>query len=195
MYISVLSTKSPRTLSLTPKGTQKRSTQLSAQQGLVSGQPSSSFIIETPSNPDFFPESAILGEHQLIVFEDVSYRPRFPIVGQKGIDLADKWKTCPEAYLGLAVPDMPNMILFIGPSWPVENGSVMGPLGQVAEYAIKIIKKMQREQIHSIVPKQDVTDAFNEHTQQFIKGTVRYLGAEFLRDNNRRLTMNCIGLG
>jgi hydroxyversicolorone monooxygenase len=27
---------------------------------------------------------------------DVSYRPRFPIVGQNGRDLADKWAVCPE---------------------------------------------------------------------------------------------------
>lgn len=31
---------------------------------------------------------------------DVSYRPRFPIVGRDGVDLADKWKICPESYLG-----------------------------------------------------------------------------------------------
>lgn len=47
---------------------------------------------------------------------DVSYRPRFPIVGQNGVDLADKWKICPEAYLGIAVPDMPNFLTFIGPA-------------------------------------------------------------------------------
>lgn len=41
---------------------------------------------------------------------DVSYRPRFPIVGKGGLDLADKWKDRPEGYLGLAVPDMPNFI-------------------------------------------------------------------------------------
>ena len=27
---------------------------------------------------------------------DVTYRPRFPIIGQNGVDLADKWKECPE---------------------------------------------------------------------------------------------------
>ena len=48
---------------------------------------------------------------------DVSYRPRFPIVGQGGIDLADKWKVCPEGYLGLGIPDFPNFLTFIGPSW------------------------------------------------------------------------------
>jgi hydroxyversicolorone monooxygenase len=28
---------------------------------------------------------------------DVSYRPRFPIVGQNGVELGEKWKACPEA--------------------------------------------------------------------------------------------------
>lgn len=35
---------------------------------------------------------------------DTSYRPRFPFVGQNGVDLRDKWKLYPESYLGLAVP-------------------------------------------------------------------------------------------
>lgn len=35
---------------------------------------------------------------------DTSYRPQFPIVGENGVDLRDKWKVCPESYLGLAVP-------------------------------------------------------------------------------------------
>ena len=103
---------------------------------------------------------------------DVSYRPRFPIVGQNGVELGDKWKICPESYLGLAVPDMPNFITFIGPTWPVENGSVMGPLSEVAEYAIKVIKKMQGESIKSMVPRQGVTDEFNSHCQEWIKHTV-----------------------
>lgn len=43
---------------------------------------------------------------------DVSYKPRFPIVGKNGIDLKDKWKVIPESYLGLAIPDMPNFLTF-----------------------------------------------------------------------------------
>lgn len=103
---------------------------------------------------------------------DVSYKPKFELVGLNGTDLKEKWSKCPEGYLGLAIPDMPNMITFIGPTWPVENGSVMGPLGGVGDYTIKVIKKMQRENIKSFVPKQDVTDAFNEHAQEWIKHTV-----------------------
>ncbi|EFE33688.1 uncharacterized protein ARB_07635 [Trichophyton benhamiae CBS 112371] len=35
---------------------------------------------------------------------DTSYRPKFPLVGQGGVDLREKWKTHPESYLGLGVP-------------------------------------------------------------------------------------------
>lgn len=80
---------------------------------------------------------------------DVSYRPRFPIVGQNGVELGDKWKVCPEAYLGITIPDMPNLVTFIGPTWPVENGSVMGPLTYVADYAIQMIKK-DAARIHQV---------------------------------------------
>lgn len=31
---------------------------------------------------------------------DVSYRPRFQIIGQNGVDLREKWKTIAESYLG-----------------------------------------------------------------------------------------------
>jgi hypothetical protein len=125
---------------------------------------------------------------------DVTYKPRFPVIGKNGVDLADKWKDAPESYLGLACPDMPNFIMSIGPTWyvwlirflydvfairnlaneyrPVENGSVTGPLSKVAEYTIQIIKKMQGDYIKSWVPKQDITDLFNEHAQEWIKHTV-----------------------
>jgi hypothetical protein len=103
---------------------------------------------------------------------DVTYKPRFPVIGKNGVDLYEKWKTEPESYLGLGCPDMPNWIMFVGPTWPVENGSVTGPLLKVAEYAVQIIKKMQRDHIKSWVPRQDITDRFNEHAQEWIKHTV-----------------------
>jgi len=103
---------------------------------------------------------------------DVSYKPRFPLVGKDGIDLRQQWSRCPESYLGLAVPNFPNFLTFIGPTWPVENGSVMGPLHTVSDYAVQIIKKMQNENIKSWVPDQAKTDAFNAHAQEWIKHTV-----------------------
>lgn len=85
--------------------------------------------------------------------------------------LQDKWAKIPEGYMGLAVPEMPNYFVFQGPTFPVSNGSVMGPLQAVGAYIVQIIQKMQRERIHSFAPKQNVTDAFNHHAQTWLKPT------------------------
>lgn len=45
------------------------------------------------------------------------------------------------------------------------DGSVMGPLHSVSEYAVQWIKKMQNENLRSWSPRQDITDEFNEHVQ------------------------------
>lgn len=40
---------------------------------------------------------------------DLSFRPRFPILGRDSISLQDKWTSnTPQAYMSLAVEDFPN---------------------------------------------------------------------------------------
>jgi cation diffusion facilitator CzcD-associated flavoprotein CzcO len=39
---------------------------------------------------------------------DVSWRPRFPVVGRNGLDLAEHWKDRPLAYLSFSIPAFPN---------------------------------------------------------------------------------------
>ncbi len=101
---------------------------------------------------------------------DVSYVPRYIMKGLNGVTLQDKWAKVPEGYMGLAVPDMPNYYVFQGPTFPVSNGSVMGPLQAVGAYIVQLIQRMQQENIKSFTPKQDVTDAFNHHAQTWIQG-------------------------
>ena len=65
------------------------------------------------------------------------------------------------------------MVTFIGPTWPISNGSCLGPLDAVGDYAIQMIHKLQMvPSIHSFSPRQSLTDAFNDHVQQWIKHTV-----------------------
>lgn len=126
---------------------------------------------------------------------DVSYRPRFPIRGKNGVDLAAKWSVCPEAYLGLAVPDMPNFLTFVGPNWPVENGSVMGPLYSVSMYAVQMIQKLQYELVASLTPRQDVTNEFNEHCQEWVRHTVWAENCRSWYKNNETGRVNAVWPG
>lgn len=126
---------------------------------------------------------------------DVSYKPRFPIVGKNNISLAEKWEVNPEGYLGLGVPDMPNLLLFVGPAWPVENGSSVGPLFYVSLYAVQVIKKLQQELIGSITPRQDVTDAFNAHVQEWVRHTIWVDDCRSWYKNNETGRVNAIWPG
>ncbi|KAI9733512.1 MAG: hypothetical protein M1818_007260 [Claussenomyces sp. TS43310] len=103
---------------------------------------------------------------------DVSYHPHVPIIGQGGLDLRDKFGDSPKCYLSITIPEFPNYIMYGGPTFPAMNGSAMGPLLAVSEYTIQIIKKMQNENIRSFVPRQDITDEFNAHVQEFLKTSV-----------------------
>ena len=102
---------------------------------------------------------------------DLNYTPKYPVKGRNRVLLQEKWAKIPEGYMGLAVPDMPNYFVFQGPTFPVSNGSVMGPLQAVGAYIVQIIRKMQHDRIHSFAPKQSVTDAFNHHAQTWLQDT------------------------
>jgi cation diffusion facilitator CzcD-associated flavoprotein CzcO len=60
---------------------------------------------------------------------DVSFTPRFPVVGPAG-DLRDAWGHDPKSYLGTAAANVPNYMLFLGPNCPVGNGPVLSVIGK-----------------------------------------------------------------
>jgi cation diffusion facilitator CzcD-associated flavoprotein CzcO len=39
---------------------------------------------------------------------DVSFKPKFPIVGKSGLELKDAWAKQPDTYLSAAIPQFPN---------------------------------------------------------------------------------------
>jgi hypothetical protein len=123
---------------------------------------------------------------------DVSFRPRFPIIGKNGVNLAEKWRTEPLAYFGLTVPDMPNFMMHGGPPAPVQNGTSFGYLHAVADYGIKMIEKLQREDVKSLAPKQDVTDAFGQYVQDLLKLTVFSDDCRSWYKNNKTGKVNAV---
>ncbi|KID76808.1 Flavin monooxygenase-like protein, partial [Metarhizium brunneum ARSEF 3297] len=84
---------------------------------------------------------------------DISFCPRYPVIGKDGISLGDQWKDKPEAYLSLAVPNFPNHFK------------------HAAKYIIQILHKCQTEGIKSVAPKQEAVADFSEHIDIFMKRT------------------------
>lgn len=104
---------------------------------------------------------------------DVSFRPRFPIFGRNGVDLRAAWAggDC-TTYLGLTVPDMPNLVMLPGPPVPVQNGSTFAGFHAMGAFVLRVIEKMQADNIRSFAPKRQVAEAFMRHCEKFHEASV-----------------------
>ncbi|KAH0831531.1 hypothetical protein AYO21_11331 [Fonsecaea monophora] len=103
---------------------------------------------------------------------DVSFCPRFPVIGRDGKNLQDLWKEqLPAAYMSCLIPEMPNYFVFLGPNAPIGHGSVLTITEHVAKFMIKIIRKCQTQGIKAISPKKDAVEEFLEHVQKFMPRT------------------------
>ncbi len=103
---------------------------------------------------------------------DTSFKPRFPMLGTDGKNLQDMWAKESRSYLGIAAPDMPNYMIFLGPNCPIGNGPVLSVIEAQADYMLTFIDRWQTENIHSFKPKEDAVADFLAHTDNFMKRTI-----------------------
>lgn len=102
----------------------------------------------------------------------MSHRPRFPIVGKNDVDLREKWQEDPESYVSVAVPNIPNYFMMMGPNCLGGHGSLVESLNWTGDYFVKWIRKMATEDIKEITPKQEKVDDFIRYTDQIHKTLV-----------------------
>ncbi|KAK7420259.1 hypothetical protein QQX98_002914 [Neonectria punicea] len=103
---------------------------------------------------------------------DVSHRPRYPIVGRNGVDLQQEWADDPESYISVAVPEIPNYFMMMGPNCLGGHGSLVESLNWTGDYFVKWIKKMATEDIRYVTPKKDKVKAFIKYSDEIHKTLV-----------------------
>ncbi len=82
--------------------------------------------------------------------------------GRGGVDLHEQWNGDARAYLGITVPNFPNLFLMYGPNTNiVVNGSIIFFSECEIRYILGLIELMLEEGASAIEPKQDVHDRFN----------------------------------
>ncbi|KAK5051557.1 hypothetical protein LTR84_003209 [Exophiala bonariae] len=103
---------------------------------------------------------------------DTSCRPRFRLVGEDAVDLAELWKNSDdvEAYLALGIPRFPNYFMFIGPNAPISNGTLIPVIERQASYMSSMIRrKYQRQRTKSFSPSVRATALLNQHHQKALQ--------------------------
>ncbi|ODH51147.1 hypothetical protein GX48_02762 [Paracoccidioides brasiliensis] len=102
---------------------------------------------------------------------DTSFRPRFPIIGLDKVDIATRWEKSPETYLSVGVSGVPNYFMYSGPYSPVAQGSILPLTTLFTNYFIQIIRKMRKEHIRRLSPKESAIKDFLEHASVYLRRT------------------------
>jgi cation diffusion facilitator CzcD-associated flavoprotein CzcO len=107
---------------------------------------------------------------------NVDMVPPFPIRAN-GKNIQDLWAPdgefgSPYTYLGLSTPGFPNFLFIGGPQAIGGSGTVPQGTEVQVTYLAKVLRKVSKEGIKSIVPKQDATDDFIEYADAFFAKTV-----------------------
>ena len=95
------------------------------------------------------------------------------IVGRGGVELSDQWgETNGRAYLGITVPNFPNLFCIYGPNTNlVVAGSIAHNCESQVTYILRCIELLLREGRHSVECRQDVHDSYNERVDEVNAGT------------------------
>ena len=148
----------------------------------------------------FVPEGIELESRQVLKVDaiicatgfDLSFRPRFPIIGRDG-NLQDIWASeTPKAYMSCAGTGLPNYFsesgrratrydldlladcsapAFLGPNGPAGHGSIFTLTEHIAKYITGVIHKCQTEGIKAIAPSAEAEDDYFEHVSAFMPRT------------------------
>ncbi|KAJ5110349.1 hypothetical protein NUU61_001606 [Penicillium alfredii] len=103
---------------------------------------------------------------------DTSYSPRFPVIGRGGISLAERWKNTPETYLSIAIDGFPNLFHCLGPNSGLGEGNLLLVIERIADYFTECVRKIQRENIMAMTPRDDAVRRFTQYCDQYFSGTV-----------------------
>lgn len=80
--------------------------------------------------------------------------------GRGGTSLRERWRDGAEAYLGMAVPDFPNMFLLYGPNTNHGTGSALGLLELQARYTADAVRLIAGGEAARLEVRPEVHDSF-----------------------------------
>jgi cation diffusion facilitator CzcD-associated flavoprotein CzcO len=102
----------------------------------------------------------------------VAFRPAFKVINGEGKTLDEDWGDNVNLYLGVSAPRFPNYYTIVGPGATWSSGTLLPSIETTIEYSVKMMKKIQHENIRSIDVQQEAVDDIYAHFDEFHKTTV-----------------------
>ncbi|KAJ4401919.1 hypothetical protein N0V91_007572 [Didymella pomorum] len=116
-------------------------------------------------------------EHDMIVlatgFRTVEFLFPIKVTGTHGRTLADVWSGGASALYGTTVPSLPNFGMFYGPNTNLGHNSIILMIEAQSRYLNALVSPVldarNRDARIGLMPKQDVTDKFNDKIQAILE--------------------------
>jgi len=115
------------------------------------------------------------------------------VQGREGRRLADAWAHGAEAYLGLTVPDFPNLFLLYGPNTNHGTGSALELLEAQAGYAADAVRLLSSGAAERLEIRRPVHDAFQRELGERLADTVWAGCSSWYVTSEGRITNNWPG--
>jgi cation diffusion facilitator CzcD-associated flavoprotein CzcO len=98
------------------------------------------------------------------------------ILGAAGRPLTEEWSDVPRAYLGLTVPDFPNLFLLYGPNTNGGTGSVIYVIEAAMQHVIAALEELDRAQASRIELRRETAIAFDRELRAALSRSVWHTG-------------------
>ena len=103
---------------------------------------------------------------------NASSPPPFEVYGKNGKSLQERFTPHRETYLTMTVDGFPNFFMMLGPNSAIGSGSLTMMIETEGDYIIKCIRKLQKEDYLSMMPKSERVKDFMDYTNEYFKNTV-----------------------
>lgn len=113
--------------------------------------------------------------------------------GVDGRSLADAWAGGARAYLGITVPDFPNMFLMYGPNTNLGSGSIVYMLERQARYIRQAVQRIAIEETCLDV-RPEIAEQFDAEVQRRLTDSAWTLCRSWYREDSGRVSTNWPGL-
>ncbi|GAB2993851.1 NAD(P)/FAD-dependent oxidoreductase [Amycolatopsis acidiphila] len=140
------------------------------------------------------------GEHEADVivfgtgFKATEFLAPMHIRGAGGRELSQEWAGGAHAYLGISVPDFPNMFLIYGPNTNLGGNSIIYMMEHQCRYVLQILREIAVGRVSCVDVRRDVAERFDAEVQQRLSHSVWSSCRSWYREENGRISTNWPGL-
>ena len=127
-------------------------------------------------------------------FKGTEFLAPMNVYGRGGRKLADVWS--PEgarAYLGMSVPEFPNLFIMYGPNTNVGSGSIIYMLESQARYIRQVVQYLAARPGHALAARPIAEQSWDDWLQRRLQDTPWNFCSSWYRNASGRITNNWPG--